>query len=79
MSARPITLVLGTAAGAILAAGLTSLATSPVAHATCVEDVFFMQICGFDDTVTTLGDGSSCSVSAAGLGEPARVSGFFAV
>jgi hypothetical protein len=33
MSARPITLVLGTAAGAFLAAGLTSMATLPVAHA----------------------------------------------
>jgi hypothetical protein len=33
MSARPITLVLGTAAGAFLAAGLIPLATSPVAHA----------------------------------------------
>jgi len=33
MSARPLTLVVGTAAGAFLAAGLTSLATLPVAHA----------------------------------------------
>jgi hypothetical protein len=33
MSARHMTLVLGTAAGAFLAAGLTSLATLPVAHA----------------------------------------------
>jgi hypothetical protein len=33
MSARGITLVIGTAAGAFLAAGLTSLATLPVAHA----------------------------------------------
>lgn len=33
MSARRMTLVLGTAAGAFLAAGLTSLATLPVAHA----------------------------------------------
>ena len=33
MSARPITLVLGTAAGAFLAAGLIPLATIPVAHA----------------------------------------------
>jgi hypothetical protein len=33
MSARPITLVLGTAAGAFLAAGLIPLVTSPVAHA----------------------------------------------
>ncbi|MDT7768454.1 MAG: hypothetical protein QOI30_1452 [Mycobacterium sp.] len=38
MSARPITLVLGTAAGAILAAGLIPLATSPVAHAICAPD-----------------------------------------
>jgi hypothetical protein len=37
MSARPITLVLGTAAGALCAAGLIPLATSPVAHA-CVDD-----------------------------------------
>ena len=37
MSARPITLVLGTAAGAFLAAGLIPLATSPVAHA-CIDD-----------------------------------------
>ncbi|MGB6207470.1 hypothetical protein [Mycobacterium sp.] len=37
MSARPLTLVLGTAAGAFLAAGLIPLATSPVAHA-CVDD-----------------------------------------
>ena len=37
MRARPITLVLGTAAGAFLAAGLIPLATSPVAHA-CVDD-----------------------------------------
>ena len=56
MRARPITLVLGTAAGACLAAGLTSLAISPVANATCVTDIVLgMQICGFDDTVTTLG------------------------
>jgi hypothetical protein len=33
MSARRMTLVLGTAAGAFLAAGLTSLATLPLAHA----------------------------------------------
>ncbi len=33
MSARRMTLVFGTAAGAFLAAGLTSLATLPVAHA----------------------------------------------
>jgi hypothetical protein len=33
MSARPVTLVLGAAAGAFLAAGLIPLATSPVAHA----------------------------------------------
>jgi hypothetical protein len=39
MSARPIRLVLGTAAGAFLAAGLIPLATSPVAHAICVDDV----------------------------------------
>jgi hypothetical protein len=38
MSARPITLVLGTAAGAFLAAGLIPLATSPVAHAICSPD-----------------------------------------
>jgi hypothetical protein len=38
MSARRITLVLGTAAGAFLAAGLIPLATSPVAHAVCVDD-----------------------------------------
>lgn len=37
MSARRMTLVLGTAAGALLAAGLIPLATSPVAHA-CVDD-----------------------------------------
>jgi hypothetical protein len=39
MSARPITLVLGTAAGAFLAAGLIPLATSPVAHACSPDDV----------------------------------------
>jgi hypothetical protein len=33
-----MTLVLGTAAGAFLAAGLIPLATSPVAHAICVDD-----------------------------------------
>jgi hypothetical protein len=38
MRARPITLVLGTAAGAFLAAGLIPLATSPVAHAVCAPD-----------------------------------------
>jgi hypothetical protein len=38
MSARPITLAIGTAAGAILAAGLIPLATSPVAHAACLDD-----------------------------------------
>ena len=38
MSARRMTLVLGTAAGAFLAAGLIPLATSPVAHAVCVVD-----------------------------------------
>ena len=55
MSARLMTLVLGTAAGAFLAAGLTSLATSPVANATCEVDVFLMAICTFDDHITTLG------------------------
>jgi hypothetical protein len=55
MSARGITLVIGTAAGAFLAAGLTSLANTPVANASCVTDILGMQICGFDDTVTTLG------------------------
>jgi hypothetical protein len=38
MNARSITLVLGTAAGAFLAAGLIPLATSPVAHAVCLVD-----------------------------------------
>jgi hypothetical protein len=38
MSTRAITLVLGTAAGAFLAAGLIPLATSPVAHAICLEE-----------------------------------------
>ena len=38
MSARRMTLVLGTAAGALLAAGLIPLATSPVAHAVCAPD-----------------------------------------
>ena len=38
MSARRMTLVLGTAAGAFLAAGLIPLATSPVAHAVCADD-----------------------------------------
>jgi hypothetical protein len=38
MSARHMTLVLGTAAGAILAAGVIPLATSPVAHAICTEE-----------------------------------------
>lgn len=38
MSTRPITLVLGTAAGAFLAAGLIPMATSPVAHAICAPD-----------------------------------------
>lgn len=38
MSARRMTLVLGTAAGAFLAAGLIPLATSPVAHAVCASD-----------------------------------------
>lgn len=33
MSTRPMTLILGTAAGAFLAAGLIPLATTPVAHA----------------------------------------------
>jgi hypothetical protein len=37
MSSRRMTLVLGAAAGAFLAAGLIPLATSPVAHA-CVDD-----------------------------------------
>src|SRR6185437_13615076 len=37
MSARAITLVLGTA-GAFLAAGLIPLATTPVAHAVCIDD-----------------------------------------
>jgi hypothetical protein len=46
---------LGTTAGAFLAAGLSSLAATPVANATCVTDVLGMQICGFDDTVTSLG------------------------
>jgi hypothetical protein len=55
MNGRGITLVLGTAAGAFLAAGLTSLATLPVANATCEVDVFLMDICSFDDHITTLG------------------------
>jgi hypothetical protein len=38
MSTRRMTLVLGTAAGAFLAAGLIPLATSPVAHAVCAPD-----------------------------------------
>lgn len=38
MSTRHMTLALGTAAGAILAAGLIPLATSPVAHAICAPD-----------------------------------------
>jgi hypothetical protein len=38
MSARRMTLVLSAAAGAFLAAGLIPLATSPVAHAVCVDD-----------------------------------------
>jgi hypothetical protein len=38
MSARSIRLVLGTAAGAFLAAGLIPLATSPVAHAICLGE-----------------------------------------
>ena len=37
MSARAMTLVLGTA-GAFLAAGLIPLATSPAAHASCIDD-----------------------------------------
>ena len=37
MSARRIKLVLGTA-GAFLAAGLIPLATSPAAHASCIDD-----------------------------------------
>jgi hypothetical protein len=39
MSARRMTLVLGTAAGAFLAAGLIPLATGPVAHACSPDDV----------------------------------------
>jgi hypothetical protein len=42
MSARRMTLVLGTAAGAFLAAGLIPLATSPVAHA-CIDDALGSQ------------------------------------
>jgi hypothetical protein len=63
MSTRLMTLVLGTAAGAFLAAGLTSLATSPVANATCVTDILGMQICGFDDFVTTLGQYSDVAAA----------------
>jgi hypothetical protein len=63
MSARGITLVIGTAAGAFLAAGLTSLATTPVANATCVTDILGMQICGFDDSVTTLGQYSDVAAA----------------
>lgn len=54
---------LGTAAGAFLAAGLSSLATTPVANATCVTDVLGMQICGFDDSVTTLGQFSDVAAA----------------
>jgi hypothetical protein len=54
---------LGTAAGAFLAAGLSSLATTPVANATCMTDVLGMQICGFDDTVTTLGQFSDVAAA----------------
>ena len=63
MSARLMTLVLGTAAGALLAAGLTSLATSPVANATCEVDVFLMDICGFDDHITALGQYSDVAAA----------------
>jgi hypothetical protein len=38
MSTRRMTLVVGTAAGAFLAAGLIPLATSPVAHAICAPE-----------------------------------------
>jgi hypothetical protein len=38
MSVRRMTCVLGTAAGAFLAAGLIPLASSPAAHAVCVDD-----------------------------------------
>lgn len=38
MTTRLMTRVLGTAAGAFLAAGLIPLATSPVAHAICAPD-----------------------------------------
>jgi hypothetical protein len=54
---------LGAAAGAFLAAGLASLATTPVANATCVTDILGMQICGFDDTVTTLGQYSDVAAA----------------
>ena len=63
MSARLTTLVLGTAAGAFLAAGLTSLATSPVANATCEVDVFLMDICSFDDHITALGQYSDVAAA----------------
>jgi hypothetical protein len=58
MSARLMTLVLGTAAGAFLAAGLTSLATLPVAHAD--DDGNGITISpaadtGFEDHITTIG------------------------
>jgi hypothetical protein len=54
---------LGTAAGAFLAAGLSSLATTPVANATCVTDVLGVQICGFDDNVMTLGQFSDVAAA----------------
>jgi hypothetical protein len=54
MSARRMTLVLGAAAGAFLAGGLISLATTPVANAFCVEDVLGMQVCDFISQTTTV-------------------------
>lgn len=59
MSARLMTLVLGTAAGAFLAAGLTSLATLPVAHADDGDGITIADPPVLDpafmDTVTNLG------------------------
>jgi hypothetical protein len=66
MSARLMTLVLGTAAGAFLAAGLTSLATLPVAHADDGTDVLSASLAAdpaaflpaaADPAATVLGDG----------------------
>ena len=78
MSARRMTLVLGTAAGAFLAAGLISLATSPVAHADDGDGITIANPPGPDSDRSPAADPGFISATdpllALQLASPTRVS-----